>query len=75
MGNLLATIDRFEEDERGRRLAVLVFDDEQQLVVEAEDLPEGARRGEVLRLRAELFAERTEAQADHVRRLQDELFG
>ena len=44
---LKGAIDRFEED-----LAVIVFDDDQQLVLPAARLPAGAKSGDAIAARA-----------------------
>ncbi|MBI4494150.1 MAG: DUF3006 domain-containing protein [Chloroflexi bacterium] len=72
---LQVTIDRFERDARGQRLAVLVFDDEQQLVVPQTALPKDSRRGDVLVLTFAPDPEATRTRAERVARLQHELFG
>lgn len=72
---IVATVDRIEEGAAGERLAVLVFDDGQQLVVPIERLPDGTRAGSVLRL---VFAQDPDEQArrrEEIRRLQRRLFG
>ncbi len=73
-GQLSCTLDRFEESEDGERLAVLVFDDGQQLVVKADVLPEGAKEGAVLRLTLAVDESETEARRQSIKSLQDELF-
>ncbi|MCX2727249.1 DUF3006 domain-containing protein [Thermomicrobium sp. 4228-Ro] len=71
---LIATVDRFEVDRDGQQLAVLVFDDGQQLVVPQSVVP-WLRRGMVLRVRFERDVETEEARREAIQRLQEELFG
>jgi len=72
--SLVATVDRFETSEEGKELAVLVFDDGQQLVVPHALFP-WLRRGMVLRVRFERDEETEEVRRREVSRLQEELFG
>ncbi len=72
---LWATVDRIELDRQGRGRAVLVFDDGQQLVLPVEQLPAGARPGQVLTVRMEVDAQETARRASQIERLQRELFG
>lgn len=72
---LWATIDRIERDEKGMRIAVLLFDDGQQLVVRAELLPPGARPHQVVRLAFQMDVGETSRRASQIQRLQQELFG
>ncbi len=72
---LRATVDRLERDEQGRVLAVLVFDDGQQLVLPAELLPAGARPQRVVDVSFRVDREETARRVDEVDRLQRELFG
>ncbi len=71
---LWATIDRFEMTEEGQELAVLVFDDGQQLVVPRTALP-WARRGTVLRVTLEQDTEAEQERRSEIERLQRRLFG
>ncbi|WP_448574870.1 DUF3006 domain-containing protein [Thermomicrobium sp.] len=71
---LWATIDRFEMTEEGQELAVLVFDDGQQLVVPRTALP-WARRGTVLRVTLEQDSEAEQERRSEIERLQRRLFG
>lgn len=73
--DLIATVDEIEEGESGERLAVLVFDDGQQLVVPLERLPDGTRDGSVLRVRFRLDRRTERERRDEVRDLQRRLFG
>ncbi len=70
----VATVDRFELRPGSERVAVLVFDDGQQLVVPAERLPSGCQEGSVIRLQATLDQSETDRRASRVRRLQSRLF-
>lgn len=72
---LRATVDRIERGERGKRFAVLVFDDGQQLVLPESLLPTGMRPQQVVQLSLEPDAEETARREEEVRRLQRELFG
>jgi len=71
---LWATLDRFEMTEEGQELAVLVFDDGQQLVVPRTALP-SARRGTVLRVTLEQDTAAEEERRGEIERLQRQLFG
>ena len=42
---LRAVIDRIEEDQEGRRLAVLCVDDGQELIIALDKLPPGVEEG------------------------------
>ena len=70
-----ATIDRFERDAQGRRLAVLVLEDEQQLVVPAAALPRGSQRGDVVTISLALVPGEGQARRERIARLQRQLFG
>ena len=70
-----ATIDRIERDEAGKPLAVLVFDDGQQLVLPLDALSTSAKPGDVLILRFQPDHEETYRRAEEIRRLQQRLFG
>ena len=70
-----ATIDRIEYDEQGRPIAVLVFDDGQQLLLPAALLPAGARSKQVLEVSLSVDLAETERRANEVQQLQRELFG
>jgi hypothetical protein len=72
---LIATVDRIELDERGEPLAVLVLDDGQQLVLPLGRLPEGTRKGSVLRLRFEPDPATERERRERIRCLQRRLFG
>lgn len=72
---LWATIDRIERNQKGKSLAVLVFDDGQQLVVPVELLPAGARAQQVIRLLLQVDAEETARRSAEIEKLQRELFG
>ena len=73
-GELVATVDRFEVGRDGQQLAVLVFDDGQQLVIPQSLVP-WLQRGMVVRISLERD-EMTETQRrEEIRRLQEELFG
>lgn len=74
-GRLWATIDRIEQDEKGRRQAVLVFDDGQQLVVPVETLPSGATPNQVLQVSIRVDHDETARRTAEIGRLQRELFG
>lgn len=70
-----ATIDRIERNEQGEPLAVLVFDDGQQLILPLETLPANSKPGDVLDLRFQPDHEEASRRADEIRRLQQQLFG
>lgn len=72
---LRGVIDRVEETGGEQKLAVIVLDDEQQLVVPVEELPPGARAGMAVVLLVNLDPEDTRQRAERIRRLQGELFG
>lgn len=72
---LTVTVDRIEVTERGEPLAVLVFDDGQQLVLPVRALPQGTRDGSVLRLRFEPDPVTERERREVIRRLQQRLFG
>lgn len=72
---LRATVDRIERDEEGRPVAVLVFDDGQQLVVPGTTLPAGAQPGDVLDLLLQMDRDETSRRAEEIRRLQQQLYG
>ncbi|MFO7272843.1 DUF3006 domain-containing protein [Sphaerobacter thermophilus] len=73
--DLIATVDEIEEGASGERLAVLVFDDGQKLVVPLERLPDGTRDGSVLRVRFRLDRRTERERRNEVRDLQRRLFG
>lgn len=56
-------------------MAVLVFDDGQQLVLPLETLPANVKPGDVLELRFQPDREETSRRVDEIRRLQQQLFG
>ncbi len=70
-----ATIDRIERDEEGREMAVLVFDDGQQLVVPRDLLPPGARSQQAVDVLFRVNPGETERRAAEIEKLQRELFG
>ncbi|MDI3339384.1 MAG: DUF3006 domain-containing protein [Sphaerobacter sp.] len=72
---LIATVDEIEEGAAGEALAVLVFDDGQQLVVPLERLPDGTREGSVLRVTFRLDRDTERQRRAEVRDLQRRLFG
>ncbi len=72
---LRASVDRLEHDQQGRALAVLVFDDGQQLVLPADLLPQGTRPQQVVELSFRVNREETARRSGDVERLQRELFG
>jgi hypothetical protein len=69
------TIDRIVRNERGGRLAALVFDDGRQIVVPLDLLPRGARQNQVLLASFEIDEEETHRRQEEIRALQNELFG
>ncbi len=71
----VVTVDRIELDERGERLAVLVLDDGQQLVLPLRWLPEDTREGSIFRLRFERDPATEQERREVIRRLQQRLFG
>lgn len=71
---IVATLDRIETGPGGEGLAVLVLDDEQQIVVPLSSIPAGSGQGDVLRLRFERDEAETRRRLDRVRSLQRELF-
>ena len=74
-GTLYATIDRFETDEAGNRLAVLVVDDGQQLILPASRLPEGCQDGTVLIVDLTADHAETQRRLQRVKQVQSRLFG
>lgn len=72
--SLLATVDRIEEDERGQELAVLVFDDGQELIVPRNQVP-WLRREMVVRVVFEPSPEDEQERRAEIARLQARLFG
>jgi hypothetical protein len=72
---LFATIDRFEKDQHGNELAVLVFDDGQQLNIAVDRLPEGCREGTVVNLELNPEQGETERRRQRVKQVQSRLFG
>ena len=72
---LSTTLDRIEQDEYGRALAVLVFDDGEQLDLPLERLPSGAREGSVLTISFQLDPDESQRRRAAVRNLQARLFG
>ncbi len=73
--SLRATIDRIERDEDGKPLAVLLFDDGQQLVLPEAAMPRGAGEGDVVEVRLGLDRGETTRRSDEIRRLQQGLYG
>lgn len=71
---LVATVDRIEQNEAGTELAVLVFDDGQELVIERVRFP-WLQRGMVLRVRLEPDREEERRRREDIARLQERLFG
>lgn len=74
-GFLYATVDRFETDEPGNRIAVLVFDDGQQLILPASRLPDGCQNGMVLTVDLTPDRAETERRIRRVKQVQSRLFG
>ena len=72
--DLIATIDRIEENEVGEKLAVLVFDDGQELVVPTRQLPHPVRAGAVLRLTFQPDHRLESERRAEITRLQQKLF-
>lgn len=72
---LRATVDRIVAREDGRTLAVLVFDDSQQLVVDTELLPRGTAEKQVVKLTLEADIQETARRAGEIERIQRQLFG
>jgi hypothetical protein len=70
-----ATIDRIEEDQRGEKIAVLLFDDGQQLLLPAQLLPPGSRPQQLLGVAFQVDPEETARRAEEIRRRQQQLFG
>lgn len=75
MTMLRATLDRFEIDTAGQAIAVLVFDDGQQLVVPRSLLPAGVRHGSVLQIQFVLDADAEAQRRAEIATLQERLFG
>jgi hypothetical protein len=74
-GKARATIDRIERNEEGEPLAVLVFDDGQQLVLPLGALPADVNPGDVLDLQFQTDRDETTRRSEAIRRLQQQLFG
>jgi hypothetical protein len=72
---LTATIDHIEHDENNNQLAVLVFDDQQQLILPLDRLPDGCQEGTIITLSLQRNEEETERRRDHIKALQSRLFG
>jgi hypothetical protein len=72
---LIATIDQIEQDQEGNKLAVLVFDDSQQLIIPLDRLPDGCQEGTVLKLNVHRDQNETDLRREHIRELQSRLFG
>ncbi len=72
---LRATVDRLETREDGAKLAVLVFDDGQQLVIDAEQLPRGTVEKQVVKLTLQADSQETARRAGEIDQLQRQLFG
>lgn len=75
MSELRVTIDRVEHDQHGNKLAVLTFDDGQQLNIPLERLPEGASVGMVLQLDLTIDSSETERRRNAIKQVQSRLFG
>jgi hypothetical protein len=73
--SLTATIDRIEADQDGNALAVLVFEDGQQLVVPFDRLPDDSKAGSVLSIAMTLDQQMTQQRLEQVRSIQSRLFG
>ncbi|HEX2987530.1 MAG TPA: DUF3006 domain-containing protein [Chloroflexota bacterium] len=73
--HLWVTYDRVEEDERGRKIAVLLFDDGQELHLPAGYLPRDSAPQQVLEVTLRADLQETERRAEDVRRRQQQLFG
>lgn len=71
---LHATIDRFEEAEDGTEVAVLVFDDGQQLILPTGRLPDGCRNGTVLSIAMTPDEAETNRRFQRVKQVQSRLF-
>ncbi len=72
---LFVTVDRFETDEAGHQLAVLVFDDGQQLILHASRLPDGCQAGTVLTIELTPDLHETKQRLSRVKQVQSRLFG
>jgi hypothetical protein len=72
---LWVTFDRVEEDERGDAIAVLLFDDGQELHLPARQLPSGSTPQQLLALEFRVDLHETERRAEEIRRRQQQLFG
>jgi|BarGraNGADG00312_2_1021985.scaffolds.fasta_scaffold227058_1 hypothetical protein len=72
---LWATVDRIEEDERGEKIAVLLFDDGQQLHLPARLLPQGSGPQQLLEVAFQVDPKETARRAAEIRRRQQQLFG
>jgi hypothetical protein len=72
---LIATVDQIEHDQQGNQIAVLVFDDDQQLTLPLDRLPEGCQEGTVLRLNVYRDQNQTNHRREQIRNLQSRLFG
>jgi hypothetical protein len=70
-----ASVDRIAEDASGTKLAVLVFDDQQQLILPLEQLPVETKSGSVLTLVFALDQCETGKRVKEIAELQNELFG
>jgi hypothetical protein len=70
-----ATLDRIVVSEAGKKIGVLVFDDGQQLTVDARCLPGGIAEKEVIRLTFAVDSKETRRRVNQVEQLQRELFG
>ena len=73
--HLFATIDRFEQDAQGNELAVLVFDDGQQLILPVSRLPDGCQNGTVLTVDLTPDPAETERRLERVKQVQSRVFG
>jgi hypothetical protein len=72
---LTVTLDHIEQDQQGEQLAVLVFDDSQQLVVPLDRLPDGCQEGTVLTLTFQQNQNETDHRREQIRTLQSRIFG
>ena len=74
--NLLATVDRIVAGESGEKLAVLIFDDGQQLVVNVDVLPAGIlEKPQLVEISFKPDREETARRIRKVEQLQNQLFG
>ncbi|MBU0491185.1 MAG: DUF3006 domain-containing protein [Chloroflexi bacterium] len=71
---MYAVLDRFESSPTGSRLAILVFDDGQRLVVPAAALPPTAREGLALVVTWTIDADETQRRRRRILALQQDVF-